>query len=241
MELLDEPRLAEARPADDQHELAFARKSALPAAREYGQLLLAADERRPRPYAAPAAGAARAHDAKELDRSGHAFEFARALLFGDEKPRGLALHVQGDEDRAWLGGGLDPRGDIRRVAKNFAGRLHYDRPGLDSDAGFELRRVPRRVPGIEVGERALDGERRPHRALGIVLLRLRIAEQRHQPVAEPSQHVAAEAGHRLRRRVEIGVDEVAAAAILGSDRGENGVSLRDLFEMLAGRLVRTMS
>ena len=33
MELLDEPRLAEAGLADDQHELAFARASALPAAR----------------------------------------------------------------------------------------------------------------------------------------------------------------------------------------------------------------
>ena len=32
MELLDEPRLAEAGLADDQHELAFARASALPAA-----------------------------------------------------------------------------------------------------------------------------------------------------------------------------------------------------------------
>ena len=46
MELLDEPRLAEAGLADDQHELAFARASALPAARQQSQFLLAPDERR---------------------------------------------------------------------------------------------------------------------------------------------------------------------------------------------------
>ena len=46
VELLDEPRLAEAGLADDQHELAFARAGALPAARQQAQFLLAADERR---------------------------------------------------------------------------------------------------------------------------------------------------------------------------------------------------
>src|ERR1700722_13208187 len=46
MELLDEPRLAEAGLAYDQHELAFARASALPAARQQDQFPLAADKRR---------------------------------------------------------------------------------------------------------------------------------------------------------------------------------------------------
>ena len=36
-----------------------------------------------------------------------------------------------------------------------------------------------------------------HGAFGVVLLRLRIAEERHQPVAELLQHVAAKIGHRL--------------------------------------------
>ena len=52
------------------------------------------------------------------------------------------------------------------------------------------------VPGVEFGERPLDGERGAHRALGVVLLRLRIAEQGHQPVAELLQHMAAEPRHR---------------------------------------------
>ena len=66
-----------------------------------------------------------------------------------------------------------------------------------------------RVPGVEFGERPLDGERGAHRALGVVLLRFRIAEQGHQTIAEPFQYVAAKARHRLRSLVEIGPDEIA--------------------------------
>src|ERR1700722_14222208 len=67
MELLDETRLAEAGLAYDQHELAFAYASALPAAREQPEFFLAADERRERPPAASSAAAAGANDAAELD------------------------------------------------------------------------------------------------------------------------------------------------------------------------------
>jgi hypothetical protein len=42
-ELFDEPRLAEPRFADNQHELAFASESTLPAAREHCHLLATAD------------------------------------------------------------------------------------------------------------------------------------------------------------------------------------------------------
>ena len=48
-----------------------------------------------------------------------------------------------------------------------------------------------------------------NRALSVVLLRLRIAEQRHEPVAEFFQHMAADSRHRVRRFVEIGADEIA--------------------------------
>ena len=48
----------------------------------------------------------------------------------------------------------------------------------------QLRRTFGEVPGVEVGKRSLDRERRPHGALGIVLLRLRVAEERHEAVAE---------------------------------------------------------
>ncbi len=55
----------------------------------------------------------------------------------------------------------------------------------------------------------MDRERGAHRALGVVLLRLRVAEQRHQSVAELLQDTAAERRHSRLRRVEISADEVA--------------------------------
>ena len=100
MELFDEPRLAEPRFADNQHELAFASLCAVPAARKRAELLIAPYEGRQRPRAASSTAAARTDDAEELDRLGHAFELARALLFSDKKPRNLPLDIRSDEHRA---------------------------------------------------------------------------------------------------------------------------------------------
>ena len=63
----------------------------------------------------------------------NSFEFARALLLGDEEPGDLALDVQGDEDRARLGRRLDPRRHIRRFAKHLPGRVNDDQAALDAD------------------------------------------------------------------------------------------------------------
>ena len=125
------------------------------------------------------------------------------------RPGDLTLHARGDEHRSRLGQRLHARGDIGRFAEHFAGRIDHHRPALEADAGGKLRRALAGVPGVELGKRALDRERRAHRAFGVVLLRVRIAEQRHQPVAELLQHMAAKPGHRRRGFVEIGVDEVA--------------------------------
>ena len=92
MELLDKPRLAEARLADDQRELAFARPRALPAALKQAKLLLAADERRQatarRPFGPPPLARTMR---KSWTGRGHALEFARTLILRDEKPRDLPL------------------------------------------------------------------------------------------------------------------------------------------------------
>ena len=77
------------------------------------------------------------------------------------------------------------------------------------------------VLAVQLGQRALDRQRRPHRALGIVLLRHRIAEQRHQPVAELLGDLAAHFRHCRRSGIEIGADEVAP--FLGVEpRGDAG-------------------
>ena len=189
--------------------IAIAGARALPAVQQKTQLLFAANERRHGPRAAATAAAARAHDAIERHWRRSALEFARRLVLGDKQPGGLPLDGGSNEDGTRLRKGLYARGDIGRVAEHFAGRVHHHLPGLEANARGELRRVSAGVPGVEFAERLLDGERGAHRAFGVVLLRLRIAEQGHQPVAEFLQHMAAEAGHRRRGLVEIGVDEVA--------------------------------
>ena len=132
----------------------------------------------------------------------------RAAILGDKQPRDLALDVRGHKHRARLSRGLDARGDIGRVAEDFTRRVDYDRPGVQPDPRGKLGRALACVPGVEVGERALNGERGAHRAFGVVLLRLRVAKERHQPVAELLQHMAAQTGHRCLCFVEVGADEI---------------------------------
>jgi hypothetical protein len=55
----------------------------------------------------------------------------------------------------------------------------------------------------------LNRQRCPRSALGVVLVRERIAEQRHQPVAELFCHMAAHLRHRRGGVVEISVHEIA--------------------------------
>ena len=209
VKLLHQPGLAQARLADDQRELALAFVCALPAPGEKIELLLTPDERRQRTRAAAPAAAACAHHPIERHGRRHPLELVLAAVLRDKQPGGLALHGRGDEDRARLGGALDPRGDIRRIAEHFARCVDHHLPGIKADPRGKLGRAFAGVSGVDFDKRALDRERRTHRALGIVLLRVRIAEQRHQPVAELFQHIAAEPSHRRRSLVKIGVDECA--------------------------------
>jgi hypothetical protein len=95
------------------------------------------------------------------------------------------------ERRSRLGRGLHSRRDIRRIAEHLARRVDHDRAGLETDTGGKFWRAGFGVALVELGERALDGERGAHRPLGVVLLRLRIAEENHQPIAKLLQHMAA--------------------------------------------------
>ncbi len=215
-ELLDQARFAEARLADDGDELAFAGASAIPAAHQHRDFLVAADKGGERALAGTSACAARPHDAEERDRLGRAFQRVLPTILRDEQAGDMALHPRGDHDRARLGESLDPGGDIGRVAKNLAGPIDHDGAGLDPDASGELRQAGAGVCAVEVGERALDCERGAHRALRIVLLRDRVAEQRHDPVAEFFRDMATHLPDRLGRRVEIAADEIAP--VLGVER-----------------------
>jgi hypothetical protein len=115
--------------------------------------------------------------------------------------------IQSNQHRAGLGGGLHASSDVRRVAEHLPGRLHDRRP--EADARRKLWRALATVLDVDLSQRALDRQRRPHRPLGVVLLRLRIAEEGHQPVAELLEDMPAKPGHRVRSFVQIGVDQVA--------------------------------
>ena len=114
-----------------------------------------------------------------------------AAVLRHEQPGGLSLDRGGDEDRTGLGGALNPRGDIGRFAEHFAGRVDHHLPGIEADPRGKPRRALAGVSGVDFDKSALDRERGAYRALGVVLLRMRIAEEGHQPVAEPLQDVPA--------------------------------------------------
>ena len=141
------------------HEPSDARARPFPAAHDKAQLLLAADERRQDPRAAPAAAAAHANDAIEIHGLSHAFEVANALLLDGEQSGDLALHVCGDEHRPRLGRRLDARGDIRRIAENLARRVDNHGACREANARREFQCTSTGVPGVEVGDCALDVER----------------------------------------------------------------------------------
>ena len=62
-----------------------------------------------------------------------------AAVLGDEQSGGLPLDSGGDEDRARVGGALDPRGDIGRVAEHFTRCVDHHLPGIKADSRGEFR------------------------------------------------------------------------------------------------------
>ena len=209
MKFFNQAGFTQSRLAHDQHQLALALPCPLPAAHQHGDFLLATDERREMALPGAAAAAARPHQSEQRHRLGHAFEFVVAALLGDEQAGDLALHPRCHHDRAWLCQRLHPRRNVRRIAVNLARRIDHYRAGFDPDARVERRLASTGILAVHLGERPLDRERGPRRAFGVVLLRHRIAEQRHQPVAELLGDMAAHLRHRRRGGIEIGADEIA--------------------------------
>src|SRR5258708_4216968 len=94
--------------------------------REEAQFLIAADERRERPHAAPSAAAAGANDAIKGQGLGDALQLMLALLLDDEESRNLALNRRSDQDGSRFGGCLHPRSHVRRFAEHLPGRVDHD-------------------------------------------------------------------------------------------------------------------
>ena len=194
-----QPRLADARLARDQDHLAVAVLGPAPALQQHGQLVLTSDQRRhalPMECLEAAIGGAFALDYEGGDRLCKALDPRRTEVgqleqTADQPPGRLA-----DDDAAGRGKRLQPGRKVRRLADHrallrltLAHRLadHHE-PGRDPD--------PRRKPTAARLKRAhgfYEGEARPHRPLGVVLVRLRPAEIGQHAVAHELGDVALEA------------------------------------------------
>jgi ABC transporter substrate binding protein len=153
--------------------------------------------------ACAATSAACADDPVQRHRIGHAFEFVVAPLLGDEQSSHLTPHPRRDNDRTRLGQGLCSCCHVGHIAEYLACRVDDNRSQVDGDARSEGWLASDLVVAVQLGERALDRERCPHRALGVVLLRHRIAEQRHQSIAQLLGDLAAHLCDGCRGGIEI--------------------------------------
>ena len=135
-------------------------------------------------------------------------------------PRSLILEeiadqparARGDDDRVRLGQGLQPGGEVRRLADDrlllrraFADQIADDhQPGGDPDARLQLDGFD-----IEATDRVDHAQPRPDRPLGIVLVRSRIAEIDQHAVAHVLGDKAVEAPTTLGNGAVIGGDDLA--------------------------------
>jgi signal transduction histidine kinase len=161
------------------------------------------------PLSGAASSAARAHDAVKRHRFRHAFEFMAAALLDDKESGDLTLHSRCYNDRTRVGQSLGSRRDVGHVAEYLPGRVDYHRTQVDGDASSKRLLAGTLVLAVQFGERTLHGQRCPDRPLGIVLLRHRVGEQRHQPVAKLLGNFAAHFHDRSRGRVQKGANQIA--------------------------------
>ena len=199
-------RLADAGFAGDQHDLAVSRLGARPAAQQQVDLLVAANQpgqRRSAQRLEPARDGARTQYLPGRHRRGDALDLDGAEIAVLEEIADQPARARGDDDRVRLGQGLQPGGEVRRLADDrlllrraFADQIADDhQPGGDPDARLELDGFD-----IEATDRVDHAQPRPDRPLGIVLMRSRVAEIDQNTVAHVFGDKAIEAGRRYRRR-----------------------------------------
>ena len=165
-----------------------------------------------------APAAADPHDPIELHWRGSAPELMGAFVLDDEKSGDLPLHGRCDQHCSGLGGGLNAGRDIGRFPEHLAGCVDDHLAAVDADANGKPGSAGRRVAAVHLLHRLLDAKGGPNGSFGVILLRLRIAEASHEPIAEPLEHPPAKRRHRLRGLIEIAVDEIAPVLDVESSR-----------------------
>ena len=144
-------------------------------------------------------------------RLGKAGERLRAEICELEQPADLPARRFGDDERVRRGQRLQPGGEVRRLADDPAllrGALadqiaDHGEPGGDAEPHAQI--LPRRQSADRLDHRQPGA----HRPLGIVLMRLRIAEIDQHPVAHVLGDKAVEAADRLGDGAVVGADQLA--------------------------------
>ena len=129
-----------------------------------------------------------------------------------------------DHDAVGLGQDLEPGSQVRGLAddrlllRSAAAEqvAHHHEPGRDADPG--LQRGPGRRG--QPAHRRHELEAGPHRPLGVVLVRRRVAEVGQHAVAHVLGDEAAEAFHVRRDAAVVGADHLAQ--ILGAEAADTG-------------------
>ena len=193
-QLLDQPALADAGVPEDDEEPALAGERAVGGRRGAFELELAADHRgrsRCGRRIAPLAD-----HLERRDRLGLALQLEPLLLPPREPVAGRPARHVADEDASGRRVRLQAGGGVQRVAgravldpPSAADRPEHHQPGLDADP--DLERWASVIGPLDDAERGAD------RALGIVLVRHRRAEQREDPVAGEVLDRAAERLDRI--------------------------------------------
>ncbi len=211
-ELSGEPRLADAGLAREQDDLAGAGPGLAQAVAQQGALRRPPDEVG-EPAARrlePAFRHGDALDREGLDRLGEALRYLPAEIGEPEQVADEAAGGAGEDDlpgfrqslqaRREVGGLADHRLLLRRaLADQIA---DDDKPGGDADADGE----PLRSTGLQARHRRCYFQPRPHRPLGVVLMRPRIAEIGQHPVA-----------HEFGDKAVIARDDAGNGVLIGAD------------------------
>ena len=196
-ELVDHPRLADARLAGHEHHPAGAGSDPLDGRSQARELEIAPDHGRPRTLFGADDGAV--GDALDGER-GHGLRLPLQLERSVRAPREPVgddlLRRLTDEHGTWVGVRLEAGGDVHRVAERReldpiagADRPRDDRPGVDADAHVEgVDAPPFRDLPPERRDVLDDTQPGTDRALGVVLVRGGCAEEGEDAVAGEVLH-----------------------------------------------------
>ncbi len=171
----------------------------------------------------PSAHAARGEHAVQRGQIAHALELLRAALLDREQSRDQTLRRGGDEHGVGLGDRLHPGRDVGCVAEDIgciaAALADNDRAGMHTDAHAQGHAVLCGDRGVQLVHGIDDRQPGAHGPFGVVLMRLRDAEEAHQTVAQVLVDMAAKSFDCIRGGALICGRDLAP--ILGIEAGCN--------------------